>query len=299
MLAEQHTQGLLRLGHPMLGADIELVQDRRHQLGIVGRVDGQRIACLIDDPGTREVELVVADLLVGSGCGEQPIHGQGSSVVRVAFLHVNRRLDRRGLGDGAGGGGTGVGGDELFDEVGGPRRRGFLVVTIDIHPVGEPGGTELFQPRIEEFARVAEQFVGGVAEGQDREAHVLQSIGRAADRLPEQGGGVRELTVAEGRGDHDEMRCPAELVEFHLIEFHGLGRNSGGGGGFGERHRSVFRVAHIGAIGDHQRELTLGHIGSPHRARDTPREFRVTLVWRESRWGPTCYLPRAGQCEKP
>lgn len=141
---------------------------------------------------------------------------------------------RYGLDDGGGSCGAGLGGDELLDQVGGPGRGRFFVVPVDVDAVGEPGGAQLLQPGIEEFSCVAEQFVRGVAEGQDCEAQVFEALGRGADRLPEQRSGVGELAVTERRCDHDEMRCGTELAEFDLVELDGFGRKSGGGGGLGE-----------------------------------------------------------------
>ena len=51
---------------------------------------GDRIACLIGDSGVREVQLVVADLLVGLRCGEQSVDDQSDVDGKVALPAVRR-----------------------------------------------------------------------------------------------------------------------------------------------------------------------------------------------------------------
>jgi hypothetical protein len=78
------------------------------------------------------------------------------------------------------------------------------------------------------------KLVGAVAEGQHREAQVLQPVGLAADRFPEQGGVVGELAVAECRGDHDEVRCRLQVGEVDLVELDRSGPDADGTAGLGE-----------------------------------------------------------------
>lgn len=131
-------------------------------------------------------------------------------------------------------------------------------MAVDLLAVRQPGGAETLKAVVEQASGVAEQLITGVAEGQHCEAEVVQT-GRVvgADRLPEQGGVVRELAITEGRGHRDEVRDVPQGFERNLVEL-GLGRrDADGGGGFGELHGDVLGAAHIAAVTDHQRELGL------------------------------------------
>ena len=152
-------------------------------------------------------------------------------------------------------------GSQHLENIARPCGGRFLVEPVDVDAVGEPGGAEGFEPFIEELACVAEEVVGDVAEGEYREAQVLEPIGRGADRFPEQHRVVGELAIAECRGHHDEVSCRLQIGEFDLVEFDRLGVDADGRRGLGERHRGVLGITHIGAVGNDQRKVgSAGHL---------------------------------------
>jgi hypothetical protein len=84
-------------GDGVVGPDAELGEHSSDEHGIVARMHSDGIACLVGDSGVREVELVVADLLVGLRCGEQFVDDQ-SDVDGMVALPARRRLGLRRLG---------------------------------------------------------------------------------------------------------------------------------------------------------------------------------------------------------
>ena len=74
-----------------------------------------------------------------------------------------------------GAGPVALGGQQL-DDVGRPRLGRLFVEAVDVDAVGQPGGAERFEPLVEQLACVAEEVVGGVAEGQHRETQVFEPL---------------------------------------------------------------------------------------------------------------------------
>lgn len=96
------------------------------------------------------------------------------------------------------------------------------------------------------------KVVRTVAEGQHSEAQVFESLCLTADRFPEQGGVVGELTVAERGCDDHEVGGRLKVADVDLVEFDGLRFDPSGAEQLGEGHRRVLGVAHIGAISNDQ-----------------------------------------------
>ena len=86
---------------------------------------------------------------------------------------------------------------------------------------------------------------------------MLQPVGVGADGLPEQGGRVGELALAEGGYHRDEVAGVLQLAEFDLVELHRLGLDADLGDRFGEGHGGVLGITHIGAERDDQRDISL------------------------------------------
>ncbi|GFG95250.1 hypothetical protein MTIM_11290 [Mycobacterium timonense] len=155
-----------------------------------------------------------------------------------------------------------VGGQQL-DQVGRPRRRELRVGAVHIDPRGQPVRSQGFQAFVEEPARVAEEVVTAVAEGEHGELQMVEPVGVfGADRLPEQRGAVGELAFAERRDDHDEMARRLQVGDFDLVELNGFRFDAHGFlDGLGERHRRVFGVTHVGAVTHDQCEVRSGGHG--------------------------------------
>ncbi|MDT5081823.1 MAG: hypothetical protein QOJ80_6460 [Mycobacterium sp.] len=251
----------------VVGADAEFGQHRSHQSPIIRGVHGDGIACLVRASGTSELHFVVPDLLVGIRRGEQLIDDDAGVELMMAFpalplAVLGRRRGRGGLDHRAV---TGQVGSQQLDDVGRPGCGGLFVEAVYVDAIGQPGGTKGFQPLVEEFACVAEEFVRGVAQREYREAQVLQPRGVVgAQRFPEKERVVRELALAERRADHDEVGRLLQLGEVDLVEFDCLGLDADGRRTLGECHGGIFGVAHVGAEGDDQGEFgPAGHERSP------------------------------------
>ena len=208
-MREQRAEGLVVAGHRMVGSQAELGQYGVDQGGIVHRVHGQGIACGIGDARPGEVQLVVPDLLVGSGRREQPVDHyagfEGVVPVGVGRCGLIGSVCRAAGHDDAGSG-RGVLCCQELDHVRRPRRGRLGVGAVDLDAFGQPSGAQLLETFVEQSAGVTEQVVAGVAEGEHRESQVFQTVGGVgAQSLPEQVGVVGELAVAPGRGDDDEV----------------------------------------------------------------------------------------------
>ncbi len=267
--ADLHVLGKEGANWLVIAVDHEIglgAESGKHSIDEGRIVDGvycDGIACAVADPGVCQFDFVVPDLLVGFRRVEQPVDGQPRLERLVAsparLLGVVRELCRRRRAGGRSG--ARLFGSQHLENIACPCGGRFLVEPVDVDTVGDSGGAEGFQPLIEELARVAEEVVGDVAEGEYGEAQVLEPIGCDADRFPEQHRVVGELAIAERRGHHDEVGCRLQIGEFDLVEFDRLGIDADGRRGLGERHRGVLGITHIGAEGNDQRKVgSAGHL---------------------------------------